>query len=95
MAKIDQSFFDRADAHIELSNSQIKDATPGKVTASMMYGAARYISWFSTGRFKNAAEMKKGKTETIDHFTSEFRKMLEDNYDDYAANFERYLKTDT
>jgi hypothetical protein len=46
--EIDPKFFDRADAHINLSNDQLADINPGKVSASMMYATARfnaYISW--------------------------------------------------
>src|SRR5215203_5994928 len=33
--KIEPTFYDRADAHIHLSNSQLSDINPGKVSASM------------------------------------------------------------
>lgn len=32
--KIDPTFYDRADAHIYLSNSQLSDINPGKVSGS-------------------------------------------------------------
>ncbi|MCW5957610.1 MAG: DUF3144 domain-containing protein [Pyrinomonadaceae bacterium] len=45
----DPTFFDCADAHIHLSNSQMTgEIGPGKVSASMMYATARfnaYVSW--------------------------------------------------
>jgi len=34
--KIDPTFYDRADAHIQRSNSPLSDISPGKVSASMM-----------------------------------------------------------
>jgi len=33
--KIDPTFYDRADAHIQRSNSPLSDISPGKVSASM------------------------------------------------------------
>lgn len=46
--KINPTFYDRADARIYLSNSQMSDIDPGKVGASMMYATARfdaYVGW--------------------------------------------------
>lgn len=37
---LDPNFYNRADAHIDLSNSQLADINPGKVSASMMYATA-------------------------------------------------------
>ena len=48
MADVDDEFWDRADAHIHLSNSQITDAIgAGKVSASHMYSFARFAAWLS------------------------------------------------
>ena len=44
---LDPKFYDRADAHINLSNDQLKDINPGKVSASMMYATARFNAYVS------------------------------------------------
>jgi hypothetical protein len=93
MHKIDDEFYERADAHIHLSNDQISEkATLGKVSASNMYATARFNAWVSACGWDNALEMAAAKQETLEYFVNEYRKMLEDNLDDYIENFDSYMK---
>lgn len=88
MHEPDEDFFDRADAHIRLSNDQIAEgAGPGKVSASFMYAVARFNAWISASGFNNADEMKQAREETIEYFVNEYRKMLEENLDDYINTY--------
>ena len=87
----DPTFFDRADAHIHLSNSQLAGINPGKVSASMMYATARFNAYVSWIGFQNAADMAERRDETVRYFVEQYQKMLEENLDDYINNFEKYL----
>ncbi len=88
----DDTFFERADAHIHLSNQQISDTVSrGKVSASMMYSTARLSAWLSACAQQSSDEMSQNKQETIDYFVAEYRKMLEENLTDYITNFEPYM----
>ncbi len=89
---IDDKFFERADAHIHLSNEQLEQISRGKVSASMMYATARFNSWVSACGWKSSEEMQAVRDETVDYFTVQFRKMLEENLDDYINNFESYMQ---
>lgn len=90
---LDDQFFDRADAHIHLSNSQISEkAGRGKVSASFMYAVARFNAWVSACGWDSAEEMAAAKEETVDYFVAEYRKMLEENVEDYISNFDSYMK---
>lgn len=92
MQNVDDKFYGRADAHIDLSNKQISDDTGhGKVSASMMYAAARFNAWVSATGWRNGQDMAASKQETIDYFLAEYRKMLDENLQDYIDNFERYM----
>ena len=91
---VDDKFYDRADAHIHLSNDQLKNVSTGKASASMMYATARFNAWVSASGFSQSEEMKDARAETIEYFVSEFQKMLEENLDDYIGNFDRYMKPD-
>ena len=92
MADVDDKFYERADAHIDLSNDQLKDIDRGKVSASMMYAVARFNAWITACGYSTSAEMSSGREETIEYFSREYRKMLEENLDDYIANFDRYMR---
>ena len=88
----DEEFYDRADEHINLSNNQITESIgKGKVSASFMYSAARFNAWVSASGWNNKEEMKVSKEETVEYFVTEYRKMLEENLDDYIENFNKYM----
>ncbi len=90
---MDNSFYDRADALIDLANSQIgEEAKNGMVSASFLYAASRFNAWLSATGFENSEEMQKAKQETIDYFTNEYRKMLDENLTDYIENFHNYMQ---
>jgi hypothetical protein len=93
MSELDDQFFNRADEHISLSNDQISDNVgTGKVSASMMYSAARFNAWLSASGWNNAEELRAAKEETVEYFLTEYRKMLEDNLEEYINNFDDYMK---
>ena len=93
MQEVDDEFYERADAHIHLSNDQISEKVgSGKVSASFMYAVARFNSWVSACGWNSSNEMAESKEETIEYFVTEYRKMLEENMDDYISNFESYIQ---
>lgn len=92
MEEVDKHFYDRADEHINLSNDQLNTESKGKVSASMMYGLSRFNSWVSACGWNSSEEMKSAKKETLNYFVDEYRKMLEENLDDYINNFDEYMK---
>ena len=91
-SEADDHFFDRADAMINLANQQLESMTPGKVSASMLYAAARFNAWASAIGWESSEEMKAAKGEAIDYFVEQYRAMLIENLDDYAANFDQYMR---
>ena len=91
-ADVDPDFYNRADAHINLSNDQMSQVTRGKVSASMLYGTTRFNAWLSASGFDNGEEMKQAREDTVKYFVSEYEKMLAENLDDYIENFNRYMK---
>lgn len=93
MQKFDDEFYDRADAHIHLSNDQISEqATRGKVSASNIYATARFKAWVSACCWNNGQDMAASKQDTLEYFVAEYRKMLEANLDDYIENFDSYMR---
>ena len=94
MKDVDKGFYERADAHIHLSNDQItNEVSRGQVSASMLYSVARFNAWVSANGFQNREDMFVAKEEVLDYFTTEYRKMLEENVDDYITNFDSYMKS--
>jgi len=75
-----------------LANQQLKQAEIGKVSASMMYGTARFNTSLTASGFGSAAEMTAQRQKFIDYFVKDYRLMLEEHVDDYIANFDAYMK---
>ena len=95
MTKVDDKFYDRADQHINLSNEQLKSTDQGKVSASMLFSVARFNAWISATGCKDQEHMRHAKQEMIDYFVTEYKKMLDENLDDYIENFNEYMKVDS
>ena len=92
LKEVDSEFYDRADAHISLSNEQLSEqVSPGEVSASFMYTAARFNAWLSACGFASGEEMAAAREETIDYFVSEYRKMLEEHLDEYITDFDKLM----
>jgi hypothetical protein len=92
----DDTFIERADAHIFLSNEQIaQGVSAGKVSSSNMYATARFNAWFSATSCEDAADLKAGKEEITNYFVAEYKKMLEENLDNYIKHFDEYLNRPT
>jgi len=87
----DKDFFDRADKHIFLSNDQVKECSPGEVSASMMYATARFNAWLTASGYASADQMRANKDKNIQYFMDEYRQMLEINFNQYIENMDSYL----
>jgi hypothetical protein len=90
--QFDDAFYQRADAHIHLSNDQLKGASREAVNASSLFAAARFSAFISAGGFASGEAMAAKKEETVEYFTTGFRQMLEANLDAYIRNFGSYVQ---
>lgn len=86
-----KDFFGRADAHIHLSNDQAKNAKTGNVSASMLYGTARYNAYAVACTFKKSADFAAERDKIVEYLMDQYKKMLEENMSDYVNNFEKYI----
>jgi hypothetical protein len=93
--EFDDAFYARADAHIQLSNDQKKDAAPDMVNASLLFASARFCAFLSAGGFGSGTAMTAGKQEISDYFVDGFRQMLNAHLEDYSRNFDAYMKPPT
>jgi hypothetical protein len=87
----DEQFLLRADAHIHLANEQLKEATRDKVCASIMFAAARFDAWTNACDAQTLEQMTAHREEAISYFVDQYRLMLNHHFDDYSANFGKYM----
>ena len=90
-SETDKAFFERADAYIDVANQQAAEVNRGKVSASMMFATARFNAWVSASGTESGEDLASVKQEALDYFLSEYRKMLEENLDEYIEHFDKYM----
>lgn len=90
--QMDKDFFKRTDAFIKVANELTSEHEVGKVSASMLYAAARFNAFIVASSAKDKAEADRNKVEAIEYFTNQYRNMLLANMDDYIEKYDDYLK---
>lgn len=91
---VDDAFYDRADSFIRLANEHCAKTPHGKVSASFMFGLSRFNAWVVASSSDSREGMAKEREQAIEYFLGEYRKMLEQNLDDYIENFDDYMGDD-
>ena len=91
MNQIEDELFCRADEHIELANKHGKTVEASKVSASFLYGAARFNAFIAACNAVSGDDLQSGKSEIMSYYVEQYKKMLEDNLTDYIANFDSYM----
>ncbi|NOT69277.1 MAG: DUF3144 domain-containing protein [Methylophilaceae bacterium] len=91
----DQAFYDRADAHIHLSNEQMKEAIPGEVSASMLFSSARFNTWLTAAGVESGAELAAKRDENVAYSVEQYRLALLENMDNYIEYFNQYMQKKT
>ncbi len=82
-------FLRRADEHISLANEQLaQDLTQGEVSASFMYGTARFNAWMAASSFASADEMSREKDTTIEYFMKEYKLALEEHLNHHIETYD-------
>lgn len=84
------AFRARADAVIDLLNKQANEAPTGQVSASAMYATARFNAFQVAATSEDAEQMKAERDNAVNYFTSQYRKMFEDHFDECLKYFDRY-----
>ena len=82
-------FLKRADAFIALPNEQLNpQLTQGEVSASFMYGSARFSAWMAATSFETSEDMKAEKAKIVEYFMKEYKLALEEHLDNHIQNFD-------
>ena len=89
MNENNNGFLKRADAHIALANEQLsQDITQGEVSASFMYGAARFNAWMAASSVESAESLAKDKDEIVEYFLKEYKTALEEHLKNHIESFD-------
>ena len=88
----DKEFFDRADAIINLANTQCDDFAIGRVSSSLLFAAARFNAFIVASSAKDLEQLKNDKTEAIKYFKEQYEKVFIENIDEYIKNYDKNIE---
>ena len=87
----DPQFLERVEAHIGFANQKAGQVPSPLVAGSLTYAAARFNAWLLTNSSVSPEDMKARRDSAIAHLVDHYRKHLEQNYDDFQANYATYM----
>ncbi len=87
----DPRFSARADAHINLSNAQCREASADKVTLSMIDASCRFDVWLWAVTSRDVTEFQGHRAEALELLLTETRRRFDKHFDEYVANFDSYI----
>jgi hypothetical protein len=87
----DKKFREMADAFIAEANKLSKSEDRGMVSASFLYAAARFNIFLVAASSGSANEFALKKENSLNALMAEFKKMLEDHFENYKENFEKHM----
>lgn len=85
---IDREFRQVVDRFIRLANEQIDTVKREHVSMAMLYAAARFNSFIVSTHAPSRAKFQEDRTKAFKFFTDEYRRMLEENLNDYERVYE-------
>jgi hypothetical protein len=86
----DQQFWDLANSFIHRANEQSATVDPGKVSAALLYAAARFNAFVVASGTDDEDSFRNARKAAMEYFTAEFNKMLGENLDDWAKHYTKY-----
>lgn len=81
--KVNQQFREIADQFIDLANQKCEDALTENVNASLMYSSARFCAFVVASHAETLNKYESDRETAIEFFMGEFKRMLEENLNDY------------
>lgn len=88
----DAQFWNFADSFIHLANKHVAKAPSTRVSATLLYAAARFNAFVATANSSSKEEFAADKEEVVAYFREQYEKMLRENLADYEANYDKYIR---
>jgi len=87
----DKQFWDLADSFINLANEHAATVPRSKVSATILYAAARFNAFVAAAASADEASLRQDRDKAIEYFTGQYQKMLGENLDDWAKHYSEYI----
>lgn len=87
-----KQFKEIADTYIDVGNQHLEKYGSDLVGSSFVYGAARFSSFVVASGSSDLETYKANRESAIEHFTAQFKRMLEENLTNYESAFQEEKK---
>lgn len=81
-------FYKTADSFIDLANSHSDKAESSEVGSAMLFASARFSAFVVASFAKDKAAYEAEVDNAVNHFSSEFKRMLTENLEQYKTAFD-------
>ncbi|BEV10071.1 DUF3144 domain-containing protein [Asticcacaulis sp. DW145] len=93
MAEVsNERFSEMVVEQIEVANRHLPESEPGVAGAALMQAAARFNAFVSSRQFVSGRIMLQNKDAHIEHYVRLYKQYLEEQFADYAANYDVYTR---
>ncbi|WP_343685235.1 DUF3144 domain-containing protein [Asticcacaulis sp.] len=93
MAEVsNERFSEMVVEQIEVANRHLPESEPGVAGAALMQAAARFNAFVSSRQFVSGRIMLQNKDAHIEHYVRLYKQYLEEQFADYAANYDSYTR---
>ncbi len=89
---VNDRYIERVDAFIKQANQFAEAEGADSVSSSLLYAATRFSAFNASRKYTQADKLAQDKTEALKYFSDIFRKMFQENMEDYIKNFDNYFK---
>lgn len=86
----DKEFYELADAHIALANTRMGEVKLSKVSAALLFAAARINAFVISASAENKSRMLLEKEAAIAYFLQEYEKNLRENIDEHLSRYDKH-----
>lgn len=80
-------YWENVDAFIHHANDLAGEQGMDSVSSGLMYAAARFCAFNAATKYSDVDHLQQDKEEAVKYFTSIFRKMFDENMEEYKNNF--------
>jgi len=86
--KDNKRFYKMADSFIDLANSHCDKTERSEVGSSMLFASARFSAFVVASFAKDKAAYEVEVDNAVNHFSTEFKRMLTENLEQYKTAFD-------
>jgi len=87
-----QQYWKNVEAFIQQANELAAEQGMDSVSSGLLFAAARFSAFNAATKYNDAEQLNQDKEEAVKYFTSLFRKMFDENMEEYSQHFDSMIQ---